>query len=130
MNNLFNKTIAVLSKVFFNAYNKIEKLPEKSEELAGQYVLKIHPKGYVMQLRLYNSKGRPEFDIDLHDHDEEKEYTHGGIHIHEYKWRYEKRIKRSIYERQSGRNLTNDEYVTYIKNLDFSKIKQIQVRYI
>lgn len=71
MNKLINKAIAIC-KVFFYVSNKIDKLPEISKKYAGKYVLKIHPKGFVMQLRLYNSKGRPEFDIDLHDHDEEE----------------------------------------------------------
>ena len=46
MNNLFNKTITILCKVFFNATNEVEKLPEFSKELAGKIVLKIHPKGF------------------------------------------------------------------------------------
>lgn len=58
-----------------------------------------------------------------------KEYSHGGIHIHEYKWEFNKHINKNIYKRQSGRNLTNEEYITYIEGLDFSNIVQIKVRY-
>ena len=128
MNSFINKAIAIC-KVFFNVSNSAERLPNICKEYAGQYVLKIHPRGYIMQLRLYNSKGRPEFDIDLHDHDEDKEYSHGGIHIHEYKWQFNKHANKSIYKRQNGRNLTDEEYNTYIKGLDFSNIIQIKVRY-
>ena len=113
MNSFINKTIAIC-KVFFNISNKVEQLPDISKKYAGQYVLKTHPKGHIMQLRLYNSKGRPEFDIDLHDHDEDKEYTHGGIHIHEYKWKFNKQINKNIYKRQHGRNLTDEEYYKYM----------------
>ena len=128
MNRFINKAIAIC-KVFFNVSNRVERLPDVYKEYAGQYVLKIHPKGYIMQLRLYNNKGRPEFDIDLHDHDEDKECSHGGIHIYEYKWKFDKHINKNIYKRQSGRNLTDEEYITYIEGLDFSNIVQIKVRY-
>ena len=130
MNNLFNKTITILCKVFFNATNEVEKLPEFSKELAGKIVLKIHPKGFKMQIRKYKSDGYPEYDIDLHDHSEkEKEYTNGGIHIHEFEWKFIKKLKRNKYIRLGGRNLTDEEY-EFLQNINYKDLIQIQVRYI
>ena len=145
MNNLFNKTITILCKVFFNATNEVEKLPEFSKELAGneveklpefskelagKIVLKIHPKGFKMQIRKYKSDGYPEYDIDLHDHNEkEKEYTNGGIHIHEFEWKFIKKLKRNKYIRLGGRNLTDEEY-EFLQNINYKDLIQIQVRYI
>ena len=94
MNNIFKNTLYKAYRVFFIDFNKVERLPETSEKYAGQIVLKVHPKGYYMQLKSYGKDGQSEFDIDLHDHDEDdKHYTHNGIHIHEYKLTYINKFK-------------------------------------
>ena len=81
-----------------------------------------------MQIRKYKSNGRAEYDIDLHDHDEDKEYTHGGIHIHYFGWRYIKKLNENKYIRLTGRNLTDEEY-EFLQNIDYRDLIQIQVRY-
>ena len=127
MNKLLNKTIAIC-KVFFNVLDSVEKLPEYEPKYADKLVLKIHPKGHHMQIRKYKNNGRAEYDIDLHDHDEDKEYTHGGIHIHYFGWRYIKKLNENKYVRLTGRNLTDEEY-EFLQNLDYRNLIQIQVRY-
>lgn len=130
MNNLFNKTITIFCKVFFNVSDSVERLPKYSQEYAGKIVLKIHPKGHKMQIRKYKSNGYAEYDIDLHDHDEEeKNYTHDGVHIHEFGYRFKKELNRAVYTRLPGRNLTDEEY-EFLQNINYENLIQIQVRYI
>ena len=132
MNKLFAKTLCVLYRVFFIDSNKgIEQLPEVSLEHAGQIVLKVHPKGHYMQLKSYRKDGQSEFDIDMHDHNEDdKDYTHNGIHIHEYKLTYIKKFKAYKYKRQKGRDLTDEEYKCYIEDLNIENLTKIHVGYI
>lgn len=131
MNSIFKKTLYKIYRVFFVDFNKVGRLPEVSEKYAGKIVLKIHPKGFYMQLKSYGKDGQSKFDIDLHGHDEdEKEYSHNGIHIHEYELKYIKKFKTYKYIRQKGRNLTDEEYENYIKNLDIESLIKIQVNYI
>ena len=109
--------------------DKVERLPEYSLEYAGKLVLKIHPKGYNMQIKKYKDNGLSEYDIDLHGHDEEKEYTHNGIHIHYYEWRFNKKLNKNVYIRLPGKNLTDEEY-KFLQNINYNDLIQIQVRYI
>lgn len=107
----------------YEIYETYGHLPDRWRP--GSVVEKINPNGRVIQRRFYDSKGRPELDVDLTNHGtpEYHPFGYGGAHKHRYD--YTNRRK----PRQSGEELTQEEYNKYIRNFDRSKADRMKVEY-
>ena len=101
-------------------YQSLQHLPDNWRP--NSVIEKINPNGKIVQRRFYDSKGKPAFDIDLNDHGtpEYHPFGHGGAHKHDY--RYGKR--------QSGVELTDEEYQRSVKDFDSKAADRMRVKYI
>ena len=101
-------------------YQSLQHLPDSWRP--NSVIEKINPNGKTVQRRFYDSKGKPQYDVDLNDHGtpEYHPFGHGGKHIHEY--RGKKRLR--------GRELTEEEYQRYVKDFDSSAADKMRVKYI
>ena len=125
---LVGGTVAVGTGIVIGIKNK-SKLPKIYQTYGhlpdrwrpNSVVEKINPKGTIIQRRFYDSKGRPEFDIDLNNHGtpEYHPFGHGGAHKHTY--RGSKRMR--------GQELTQEEYDKYIKQFDSKQADKMRVEY-
>ena len=125
---LVGGTVAVGTGIVIGIKNK-SKLPKIYQTYGhlpdrwrpNSVVEKINPKGTIIQRRFYDSKGRPEFDIDLNNHGtpEYHPFGHGGAHKHTY--RGSKRMR--------GQELTQEEYNKYIKQFDSKQADRMRVEY-
>lgn len=87
-------------------------------------VEKVKPNGRIVQRRFYDSQGRPQYDVDLTNHGQPEwhPFGYGGKHIHEFNWANKRK------PRQTGRELTEEEYNRYIKNFDSKQAERIRVK--
>lgn len=89
----------------------------------GSIMDKINPGGKVIQRRVYGSDGRPKLDLDMSHHGTpayhpwkvDGKYYHAHDHI------YNKGYKKT---RRPGREVTDQEYQRYIKDIDKININQ------
>ena len=81
----------------------------------GSVMDKINPNGRIIQRRIYDSQGRPLKDIDMSHHGTPKyhPWTYEGKHIHVHDYKHDTKKPR-----RAGREITQEEYEKYIKNVD------------
>ena len=103
-------------------YQSLGHLPDHWKP--NSVVEKVKPNGRIVQRRFYDAQGRPQYDVDLTDHGQPEwhPFNHEGKHIHEYNWANKRK------PRQTGRELTEEEYNRYVKNFDSKQAERIRVK--
>ena len=88
---------------------------------------KINPGGKVIQRRVYGPDGRAKLDIDLSHHGSKKyhPWTKDGKYVHAHDHVYGKNhVEYQEGRRRPGREVTDQEYQRYIKEIDKININQ------
>jgi hypothetical protein len=103
-------------------YQTLGHLPDRWKP--NSVVEKVKPNGKIVQRRFYDAQGRPQYDIDLTNHGQPEwhPFGYGGKHIHEYNWANKRK------PRQTGRELTEEEYNKYVRNFDSKQAERIRVK--
>lgn len=83
----------------------------------GSIMDKINPGGKVIQRRIYGSDGRPKLDLDMSHHGTPAYHPWkvGNKYYHAHDHVYNKGYKKT---RRPGREVTDQEYQRYIKDID------------
>lgn len=104
-------------------YKSYTHLPD--EWKPNSWVEKLNPGGKVIQRRYYGSDGKPMVDYDLNDHGQREfhNFKYNGAHKHIYNWNNKRK------PRQTGIELSKDEYYKYIKNFN-ETAEKMKVKYI
>ena len=83
----------------------------------GSIMDKWSPSGKIIQRRIYGKDGRAQLDIDMSDHGTPAyhPWTKDGQPYHAHDYRYGEKVKKN---RRAGRELTEQEYRKYVKEID------------
>ena len=105
-------------------YRSYTHLPDRWKK--NTWIEKINPNGRVVQRRYYGSDGRPMVDFDLSNHGQPEfhDFKYKGAHKHLYNWNNKRK------PRQTGIELTQEEYERYIRDFNSDTAEKMKVRYI
>ena len=105
-------------------YRSYTHLPDRWKK--NTWIEKINPNGRVVQRRYYGSDGRPMVDYDLTNHGQPEfhDFKYKGAHKHLYNWNNKRK------PRQTGIELTQEEYEKYIRDFNSNTAEKMKVRYI
>ena len=105
-------------------YRSYTHLPDRWKK--NTWIEKINPNGRVVQRRYYGSDGRPMVDYDLTNHGQPEfhDFKYKGAHKHLYNWNNKRK------PRQTGIELTQEEYEKYIRGFNSDTAEKMKVRYI
>jgi hypothetical protein len=105
-------------------YRSYTHLPDRWKK--NTWIEKINPNGRVVQRRYYGSDGRPMVDYDLTNHGQPEfhDFKYKGAHKHLYNWNNKRK------PRQTGIELTQEEYEKYIRDFNSDTAEKMKVRYI
>ena len=105
-------------------YRSYTHLPDRWKK--NTWIEKINPNGRVVQRRYYGEDGRPMVDFDLSNHGQPEfhDFKYKGAHKHLYNWNNKRK------PRQTGIELTQEEYEKYIRGFNSDIAEKMKVRYI
>ena len=105
-------------------YRSYTHLPDRWKK--NTWIEKINPNGRVVQRRYYGEDGRPMVDYDLTNHGQPEfhDFKYKGAHKHLYNWNNKRK------PRQTGIELTQEEYERFIRDFNSDTAEKMKVRYI